>query len=175
MLSLHRVVFEEEPGDPGVYGAVADYEDVQERLPEAAPVLHLPAGGVVIPHVQGVVPGLGLLVNVDLVLLVVPVFPPEEFCPGDELPPALVVHEPAQLGLDHLLHRLGAALGEGLHQEPALLVVCELVERTVILRSSSGNDAIQNNSGIEDGLLVAAVSHCYFFYELLMEIIVHHY
>ena len=156
---LHRIVFEQEPGDPGVYWAVADDEDVEERLAQAAPVLHLPAGGVVLPHVKGVVPGLGLLVDADLVLLVVSVFPPEELCPGDQLPPSLVVHEPTQLGLDHLLHGLGATLGEGLHQQPTLLVVCELVKRTVILGASSGNDTIQNNTGIKNGFLVATVPH----------------
>ena len=31
--NLHRVVFEQEPGYPGVYGAVADDEDVKEGLP----------------------------------------------------------------------------------------------------------------------------------------------
>ena len=108
---------------------------------------------------QGVVPGLGLLVDADLVLLVVSVFPPEELCPGDQLPSALVIHEPAQLGLDHLLHSLGATLGEGLHQQPALLVVCQLVKRTVIFCSSPGNDTIQNKTGIENGFLVATVPH----------------
>ena len=157
MLSLHRVVFEEEPGDPGVYGAVADYEDVQERLPEAAPVLHLPAGRVVLPHVQRVVDGLAGLVNVDLLLLVVPVLPAEELGPRDQLPPALVVHEGTELSLDHFLHlqtificsqptyqklsySLGPSLSEGLNQLATLLEVSQLVERTVIFtRGPSDN------------------------------------
>ena len=142
-----------------MYRAVADDQDVEEGLPEAAPVLHLPAGGVVLPHVQGVVPCFCLLVDVDLVLLVVSVFPPQKLCPCDELPSTLVVHEPAQLGFYHLLDGLGAALGEGLHQQPALLVVCEFVQRTVILRASSSNDTIENNTGIKNGFLVATVSH----------------
>ena len=68
-------MLQQEPGYPGVDGAVADDEDVEERLSYAAPVLHLPAGSVVLPHVQRVVDRLARLVNVDLVLLVVPVLP----------------------------------------------------------------------------------------------------
>ena len=62
---------------------------------------------------------------------------PEVLGSGDELAPALVVHVGGQLGLDHLLHRLGAALGECLHQQPALLEVCESVERAVVLAAGS--------------------------------------
>ena len=62
---------------------------------------------------------------------------PEVLGPGDELAPALVVHVGGQLGLDHLLHGLGAALGEGLHQQPALLEVGESVERAVVLAAGS--------------------------------------
>ena len=85
-------MLQQQPGDPGVDGAVADDEDVQQTLPDAAPVLqvtrvtchesrvtchlHLPARGVILPHVQRVVPSLGALVNVDLVLHVVAVLPP---------------------------------------------------------------------------------------------------
>lgn len=119
-------------------GAVADDEDVEQRLSNAASVLHLPAGNVVLPHMQRVVTSLAPLVNVDLVLGVVPIFPPEVLRPGDQLAPALVVHEARQLGLDHGLHRLGAALGEGLHQHSSLLEVGQLVQWTVILATCPG-------------------------------------
>ena len=62
---------------------------------------------------------------------------PEVLGPGDKLAPALVVHVGGQLGLDHLLHGLGAALGEGLHQQPALLEVGESVERAVVLAAGT--------------------------------------
>ena len=140
-------------------GAVADDEDVEERLPNAAPVLHLPAGSVVLPHVERVVDGLAGLVNVDLLLLVVPVLPAEELGPRDQLPPALVVHEGTELSLDHFLHlqttilvicsqstcqklsySLGPSLSEGLNQLATLLEVSQLVERTVIFtRGPSDN------------------------------------
>ena len=119
-------------------GAVTDDEDVQQRLSKTSPVLHLPAGGVVLPHVQRVVPGLGPLVDVDLLLLVVPVLPPEVLRPGDQLPPTLVVHEPTQLGFDHLLNSLGSSFGECFYKKTTLLEVGKSVQRTVILCTGSG-------------------------------------
>ena len=130
-------------------GTVTNDEDVQQRLANAPPVLHLPARRVILPHVQRIVHGLGPLVDVDLLLLVVPVLPPEVLRLGDQLPPTLVVHEPTQLGLDHLLNSLGAALGECFDKKTSLLEVCESVERTIIFCTGSSNnpeDDVENES-----------------------------
>ena len=65
--------------DLAKYGCDVKYINmVSDRMSRVTCVtchLHLPARGVILPHVQRVVPSLGALVNVDLVLHVVPVLP----------------------------------------------------------------------------------------------------
>ena len=150
-------MFEKQSGNPGVDGTVADDEYVQERLSNTASILHLPARCVIFPDVERIISSLAALINVDLLLRVVPdyfgfiffistvyclpVLPSQVLSPSDQFSLALVVHEPGQLGLDHGLHRLGAALGEGLNQHSTFLEVCQLVERTVIFSTSSSNNS----------------------------------
>ena len=150
-------MFEKKSSDPGVDRTVADDEDMEQRLPDTTTILHLPARDMVLPHMERIVAGLAPLINVDLVLGVVPIFPPEKLCPCDQLPLPLVVHEPRQLGLDHGLHGLGAPLGKGLHQQSSLLEVGQLVQRAIILSAGSGDDSVKDNSRIEDCLLVATI------------------
>lgn len=70
-------------------------------------------------------------------LMVVHVLPAQVLGPVDDLAPALVVHEHAELLADQLLHRLLAADLERVDQIAAPLVVGHLVQETLV-RGGSG-------------------------------------